>query len=126
MQTSHNEGCIVELEQVIDLVNDELLIGQQFEQHKTHGTLTNYYNELLERVAANMVTIAVYREFQDLEPLDDPHEVLSTIGNIADLISTVFNKPYTQVHDDVLRIVETFPATDCRTAAYLKQQNRLN
>lgn len=123
-QSSVKEN-IVELEQVISKVNKEFL-GGKYEKHKQKGTLDTYYNQILTSVAADMIVIPVQREIEGLEPLENPHDVLWTLAQVADVVSTVFGKPFAQVQKDLMKVVEQFPANDFRKATFLRHNNKLH
>lgn len=121
-----NKGGIVELEQVIDLINQELVDANSFIKHQQAGTLDSYYDDMINRIAGNMVLLPLQREFNNLDPLTNPHEVINMFKHAADIISTVFGKTPTMVHSDMIDAVENFPADDYRHAIYLRQTNALN
>src|SRR5882672_10883926 len=130
VQGNKTEGrvgeSIVELDQVVEKVNKTLLDVKAFATRKQDGTLDQYYQEIITSIAFDMIVMPVQRELNEMEPLDDMSEILSTLARVANAVSMVFNKPISQVQTYLIKTTEQFPSADLRAATKLRHANRLN
>ncbi len=120
------KNSILELDDVVNKVNSQCLNSTEYKLHQSQGTLEQHYKQILSTAIADMARLPLSRVSEGLEPLEDPQQVSHTFARLARILSITFGKSYRQVEIDLVEVLDEFPVHDYRTAAYLRDHNKLH
>lgn len=98
--------------------NDSILY-----EHIQSGTIDQYYKQILDQLAADLMLIPV--RSPDLSSID-PDDVTDAVTELINIVSLMFDKLSTDVSNDLHHSIELLPTDDLRSACLLQQLNRLH
>lgn len=121
------EVPINSFEQVVDKVNKMLMDVQLQRYHILNGTTDQFYRDMMQQVITDVTLIPVYRgDSATVDPDVDRDDMHDAILAIVQIMAYTFGKDQRSVEKDFCAQIKMFPVEDVRTAARLKESNRLH
>jgi hypothetical protein len=123
---STTENTVVEIQDIIDKLNIQLLDVSKYYEHTSTNSLDVYYNQLIESIVFDLTIIPVNRDIQDFDSSDSKISINAGMVKLADKLAWFFFKGHTEVEQDLVKLMNTFPVDDARNARWLRHSNMLN
>jgi hypothetical protein len=88
--------------------------------------MQSLYEDTINAVVFDMSSLPVHREIAELDPFDDPYEVMEAYDQILEMIGAAFGHSISKIELDMHKIIIQYTVDDLRTLIKLKQNNRLH
>lgn len=90
------------------------------------GTLDQTYDKLKRDTVEQLMLVPMNRLLKGLPLVEDPEVVRTCVEEIAELLAALVDKTTTDVHREMMEVINQFPADDVRQSTVLRQTNMLN
>lgn len=119
-------AVLLEFSDVVDKVNHKYGHSKAMHDHITNGTITQYFEVVLDDVIYDLSVMPMARMLHDHDNDDDQASVTAGFRQITDTLGYVFNKDSTAIFKELVRRMNDYPVDDVREAYHLRHKNALH
>ena len=119
-------AVLLEFSDVVDKVNHKYEHSKVMHDHITNGTITQYFEVVLDDVIYDLSVMPLARMLHDHDNDDDQASVTAGFRQITDTLGYVFNKDSTAIFKELVRRMNDYPVDDVREAYHLRHKNALH
>jgi hypothetical protein len=116
------------IEDVVEKLEDLSLDVDSYYDHLTHGTLPDYYREVVQATAVDIIffPLANLDRDEEFDPVQNSQQVTKKFPKVVELIATMFERDQSSVATDLTRAIQKCPVEDLKAARMLKKANKLH